>query len=199
MPLPPNVASVSLSSAGRVQVFFPDGTGAEVPRDLSVTSATDVAFLHRQALALADFARQRTAAAPPPTSTNPPHTITPLPIYPIQCMLPAVPSLLYSRHFDLPLRALTRFCFVSTPYVVLGRPHPLLLRSLLLACNLRNDKQSRWSVSLLIRVIPSRSLVLRQWSLLRRLYPRHASHIFHLCAPPLASFLSGIHPIPPAP
>ena len=43
----------------------------------SVTFATDMAVLHRQAIALADFARHRTAAVPPPISITPPHPVPP--------------------------------------------------------------------------------------------------------------------------
>ena len=42
VPLRPDVASVRLSSAGTVQILFTDGTAAEVPPDLTVTSAKDI-------------------------------------------------------------------------------------------------------------------------------------------------------------
>ena len=72
--LPPNVASVSLSSAGPDQLIFTDGVSVDVPPELSVTSVEDMAFVHRQAIAFADFSTRRTSAAPPPP-IPPPLTI----------------------------------------------------------------------------------------------------------------------------
>ena len=86
------LASVSLSSADPVQVIFTDGTGAEVPPDLSLTSATYMAFLHRQAIALADFA----GGDPPPVRRRRHRLQLPLrshtlPHYPFSACSPVCP------------------------------------------------------------------------------------------------------------